>query len=226
MPFNGILTRIGVPSDTPPHGTGGKRIIVTPAAASAALGSLRYMALNEDHQVTRRIGVITSAAVAGDAIVISGHINAAEAAARVKAQQSDLGFSFEAHLLASTPRTNPLLVNSLIFTGAAILPKAAAAFGATSIFCAGETMQRISHIRAAGIGSTMTVGDPAADQVVCVSTPLMRLFRRKGIIGPADGTRLSAAQLDAVLAGADTSQRFTIKRMITAAGLAPRGAIG
>jgi hypothetical protein len=55
LPFSGILTRIGVPSDQAPSGTNGKRIIVTPEAARAALGSLRYMGINAAHQVQQKI---------------------------------------------------------------------------------------------------------------------------------------------------------------------------
>ena len=44
MPFTGILTKIGEPSDAAPEGSNGKRIILTMDAAEHALDSLLGMA--------------------------------------------------------------------------------------------------------------------------------------------------------------------------------------
>jgi hypothetical protein len=203
----------------------GKRINITPGAGQRACGTLRGMGINANHAVRDKIGIITDARIEGDALTISGFIRAADhpaEAARIQAEQADLGFSFEGHILASEPHTNPVLVTSLLFTGAAILRKDEAAYTATQINCSAErsTMHRIPRIHATGIGTNLTVGDPV-DQVIPVARPLLQLFRKRGIDGPAAGSRLSSTQLATLLDGAGITERLTIKCLLDAHNLLP-----
>lgn len=67
--FRGVLTFVDVPSDKPPSGAKGHRVILTRDAAEEALPSLLGMALDytpslDRHDAKRKIGVITSAEVA------------------------------------------------------------------------------------------------------------------------------------------------------------------
>src|ERR1700733_7564473 len=83
MPFSGVLTRVGEPSDQPPNGSNGKRILVTHAAAEAALGSLLGMGINlttgfHAHDVGHKVGIITDASISGNALNISGIIYSAD----------------------------------------------------------------------------------------------------------------------------------------------------
>src|SRR5437868_7062520 len=104
MPFSGVLVQLDRLSDGAPSGSGGRRIIVTAEAGRKALPSLLGMAVNftpsfDGHSPRHKIGVITSADVVGNAIVIAGLIYAAdfpETAGLIKALKNDLGFSFEA----------------------------------------------------------------------------------------------------------------------------------
>ncbi|HXE91289.1 MAG TPA: hypothetical protein VNK82_10040 [Terriglobales bacterium] len=68
-PFRGVLTLLDVPSDRPPAGARGHRVVLTRAAAEAALSSLLGMGLGyrpslDGHDARRKVGVITEAFVA------------------------------------------------------------------------------------------------------------------------------------------------------------------
>lgn len=78
-PFRGVLTLVDTPSDKPPAGSRGHRVMLTRAAAERALPSLLGMALDyspmlDRHDVRRKVGVITSAEIVGKAIELSGYL--------------------------------------------------------------------------------------------------------------------------------------------------------
>lgn len=142
MAFSGVLTKIDEPSNEPPGGSSGRRIIVTREAAEKALGSLLGMGVDfspmfSGHDTKAKIGIITSANIVGNAIEIEGFVYAAdfpEVAASIKSLQSALGFSFEAErILVEDPGADILRIIQLEFTGAAILRKDAAAYQTTSL---------------------------------------------------------------------------------------------
>lgn len=152
MPFSGVLVRLDQPSDAPPHGADGKRVLLTTAAAQAALPSLLGQGVNftEDvdspeakargHAVSRKVGVITGATVRAGAVHIDGIIYAADfpgEAARIRRDKSLLGFSFEAtRIHVETLSSDPLVITACVFTGAAILRKDKAAYTTTSLAAA------------------------------------------------------------------------------------------
>src|ERR1700752_1615886 len=142
MPFSGILTRLDQPSDEPPGGSGGRRIIVTVEAAEKALPSLLGRAVDfaplfNGHDTQAKIGIITEAHIEGNAIEISGFVYAAdfpEIAAAIKSMQSALGLSFEAQqIMVEDPAADVLRITELTFTGAAILRRDTAAYQTTSL---------------------------------------------------------------------------------------------
>lgn len=147
MPFSGILTRIGTSSDKPPGGAGGRYVVVTMEAAEAALPSLLGMAVDytpfyDGHDSQAKIGIITSATIEGNAIVIEGFVYASdfpEQAAFIREHKDVLGFSFEAdEIWVSDPNADPLNIVACTFTGAAILRKDKAAYVSTSIAASAE----------------------------------------------------------------------------------------
>src|SRR6266513_2860292 len=76
LPFRGVLTVLDVPSDRAPAGARGHRVLLTRAAAEAALPSLLGMALDytpalDGHDARRKVGIITSADIAARAITCS-----------------------------------------------------------------------------------------------------------------------------------------------------------
>jgi hypothetical protein len=145
MPFSGVLTRVGEPSDGAPHGSNGRRIVLSQEAAEAALGSLLGMGVNltsglGGHDPQAKVGIITAATIEGNAIVIEGFIYKSdfpEAAETIKAQRNVLGFSFEAdHIVVADISADPLVITACTFTGAAILMKDKAAYRTTSLAAA------------------------------------------------------------------------------------------
>jgi hypothetical protein len=79
--FRGVLTVIDIPSQKPPAGSGGKRVILTKKAAEAALPSLLGMAVDyapsfDRHDVRRKVGVITQADIVGRNLEVAGYLYA------------------------------------------------------------------------------------------------------------------------------------------------------
>lgn len=141
-PFTGILTRVGQPSDEPPGGAQGKRVLLTEAAARHAIPTLLGMAIDYtpdlgDHDPKAKIGIITSAEVVGDAITIAGFFYASDfpdVVKEIKAKTDILGFSFEAdRILVEDPKADPLVILQCVFTGAAVLRQDRAAYHSTSL---------------------------------------------------------------------------------------------
>lgn len=79
--FRGVLTQVDVASQRAPSGSGGKRVMLTRAAAEAALPSLIGMAVDyapswDRHDQQRKVGVITSAEVVGRNLEVGGYLYA------------------------------------------------------------------------------------------------------------------------------------------------------
>lgn len=165
MPFSGVLVHLDQPSDAAPHGSKGKRVVMSKAAAEAALDSLLGMAVDntadfDGHDAQAKIGVITGATIDGSDLRIEGIIYAAdfpEEAAFIKANKDALGFSFEAqNIFVQSLDSDPLVITACVFTGAAILLKDKAAFTTTSLAAAAAgdidmTKEELEAILAAAI---------------------------------------------------------------------------
>jgi hypothetical protein len=81
MGFRGVLTVVDSPSQRPPSGSKGHRVLLTQAAAEAALPSLLGMALDyapsfDRHDQRRKVGVITSAEIVGRNLEVGGYLYA------------------------------------------------------------------------------------------------------------------------------------------------------
>lgn len=68
-PFHGVLTLVDAPSDKPPAGARGHRVMLTRASAERALPSLLGMGLDyaptlDRHDARRKVGIITEAELA------------------------------------------------------------------------------------------------------------------------------------------------------------------
>ncbi len=142
LPFTGVLTRVGVASDQAPAGTGGKRTLITKAAAKTALKTLLGMGVDyveglDGHDPQAKIGIITSADIAGTELRIGGFFYASdfpELVKRIQDQKAILGFSYEAQATGvEDHKADPWIIDSLVFTGAAVLRKSKAAYESTSI---------------------------------------------------------------------------------------------
>ncbi|MFI4985819.1 MAG: hypothetical protein ACHQF3_00085 [Alphaproteobacteria bacterium] len=142
LPFSGVLTKVGEASDRAPHGSHGKRILLTRAAAEAALPTLLSMAVDftpdlDGHDAKRKIGVITGATIHGNELRIEGFFYAADfpnEVARIRADKAAMGFSFEAQrILVEDPEADPLVITACVFTGAAVLQKDKGAYLTTRL---------------------------------------------------------------------------------------------
>ena len=141
MPFTGILTRIDEPSDKPPEGSGGHRVLIPKAVAEQAIATLLGMAIDykadlTGHDNQNKIGVITEAHIEGNAIKVAGFVYGKDfpkAYASIKAEQAKLGMSYECDAIVENRDADPWVATEVIFTGAAVLQKHLAAYTTTSL---------------------------------------------------------------------------------------------
>ena len=145
-PFHGVLTLIDMPSDKPPAGARGHRVILTRASAEAALPSLLGMALDysptlDRHDSRRKVGVITRAEIVGRNLELSGYLFAKDFPEIVdelrrakRPGNTALGMSYEiADARVADLRATIWTLTSVTFTGAAILRRDKAAYRTTWI---------------------------------------------------------------------------------------------
>jgi hypothetical protein len=146
-PFSAILTRIDEPSTRPPNGSAGHLVQIPRAVAEAALSSLLGMGVDvaenfRDHAKQTKVGVITEAHIEGKDLVISGHLyekDFPEEVAYIKENKTKLGASYEiADVSVEDTDAKVWTLTGLLFTGAAILRKDAAAYAKTAIAAQAE----------------------------------------------------------------------------------------
>lgn len=147
MPFKGVVTRIDEPSDRPPHGAQGHRVMIPRAVAEAKLSTLIGQAVNvadgtQDHNARKKIGVIQEAHINGNDVWVSGYLYAKDfpnEVAELQRRKDVMGMSYEITRVAvADTKAQVWTISDLVFTGAAILEKNAAAYGKTSLYARGE----------------------------------------------------------------------------------------
>ena len=150
-PFRGVLTRLDEPSTRPPNGSTGKRTLIPTAVAGRALPSLLGMGVNvafglRDHDKQAKIGIITSADIVGQDLVVAGYLFAKDfpqEVAEIRAHRAFLGMSYElTNVEVDDPAADPWVLTGFTFTGAAILLKQAAAYQHTSISAAASGLRQ------------------------------------------------------------------------------------
>lgn len=142
LPFEGVLTLVDVASDKAPSGARGHRVILTRAAAEAALPSLLGMAVDykagwDGHDARQKCGIITSAEVRDEQLLVSGYLyvrDFPEIEGQIrKSGPNSLGMSYElADAHVADMRAQIWTLTRAMFTGAAILLKDKAAYRSTS----------------------------------------------------------------------------------------------
>ena len=149
LPFEGVLTLIDTPSDKAPSGARGHRVILTRAAAEAALPSLLGMAVDykagwDGHDARQKCGIITAAEIDGNRLTVAGYLYARdfpEMEAKIQSSAS-MGMSYElADAHVADMHASIWTLTRATFTGAAILLRDKAAYRSTSF--------RLRHARAA-----------------------------------------------------------------------------
>ena len=148
LPFEGCLTLVDVASDKAPSGARGHRVVLTRAAAEAALPSLLGMAVDykagwDGHDARQKCGIITSASLEGQKLMVEGYLFARdfpEIEQKVLGDANErpgtarhMGMSYEltdAHV--ADMRASIWTLTRATFTGAAILLRDKAAYRGTS----------------------------------------------------------------------------------------------
>jgi len=142
VPFEGVLTVVNVPSDRPPAGARGHRVVLTREAAERALPSLLGMAVDyrpgwDGHDARRKVGLVTEADLAGNRLKVRGYIYARdfpEVAETMGVQGAGaMGMSYElADARVKDMRDEIWKLTRVTFTGAAILLREKAAYRSTA----------------------------------------------------------------------------------------------
>lgn len=145
LPFEGCLTLVDVPSDKAPSGARGHRVVLTKSAAEAALPSLLGMAVDykagwDGHDARQKCGIITSAHLEGQKLLVSGFLFArdfpeleAKVGGLAGRGASEMGMSYElADAHVADMRASVWTLTRATFTGAAILLRDKAAYRSTS----------------------------------------------------------------------------------------------
>lgn len=135
VPFEGCLSVFDEPSDKPPSGACGHRIVLAGDAVKEVLPSLLGMGVNfksgwSGHDVRQKCGLITSARLEERQIIVAGFIYAADfPEVEEQASKRELGMSYELKdATISDMREGIWKVSRFIFTGAAILLREEAAY--------------------------------------------------------------------------------------------------
>ena len=147
LPFEGCLTLVDVPSDKAPSGARGHRVVLTRAAAEAALPSLLGMAVDykagwDGHDARQKCGIITGAELEGQKLHVSRFLFARDfpemeakisAGAQRKSVTAEMGMSYElADAHVADMKASVWTLTRATFTGAAILLRDKAAYRGTS----------------------------------------------------------------------------------------------
>ena len=145
LPFEGCLTLVDVASDKAPSGARGHRVVLTRAAAEAALPSLLGMAVDykagwDGHDARQKCGIITSAVLEGQRLQVRGYLYArdfpemeAKLSAGATAREGEMGMSYElADAHVADMKAQVWTLTKATFTGAAILLRDKSAYRGTS----------------------------------------------------------------------------------------------
>jgi hypothetical protein len=140
LPFEGVLTLVDVASDKAPSGARGHRVVLTRAAAEAALPSLLGMAVDykagwDGHDARQKCGIITSAELDGRRLTVAGYVYSRDfpEIELHAGMEGAMGMSYElAEAHVADMRASVWTLTRATFTGAAILLRDKAAYLGTS----------------------------------------------------------------------------------------------
>ncbi len=143
MPFLGLLCYLDEPSENPPSGANGKRVLLPSDVADDRIHTLEGTGVNVDwgyygHDVKKKIGCIESTWSDEGHVFVYGHLwcrDFPEECNYIKDNASKLGMSYETTdtQLSTTEQDDVLKIDKITFTGAAILKDWAAAYTNTAL---------------------------------------------------------------------------------------------
>jgi hypothetical protein len=166
IPFEGVLTLVDEPSNRPPSGARGHRVVLTRAAAMTALPSLLGMGVDytpgwDGHDARRKCGIITQAEVEGNRLEVSGYLfgkDFPEVEEQMRRSNAGtMGMSYElADAHVEDMNASIWKLTRATFTGAAILLRDKAAYRETSFKLAAKRCRTIGFAAKATPGRTLT----------------------------------------------------------------------
>jgi hypothetical protein len=170
--FEGVLTLVDEPSNRAPSGARGHRVILTRAAATAALPSLIGMAVDyapgwDGHDSRRKCGIILQADVDGNRLRVSGYLFGKDfpevEQQMMRSTPGTMGMSYElANAHVADMSAGVWTLTRATFTGAAILLREKAAYRNTSFQlaakrCRSTAIAAVAHPEG-GAGHTQRPG--------------------------------------------------------------------
>lgn len=202
MPFSGVLFRVGEAFDVAMEGGARRRVVLCRAGAEAAARSLIAMgvtaAADLDSTAGGKVGLITSAHLEGNAVMVEGFVYAADFAslARVfKTDQHEIGFEAEARATVSPGLSAAAELDALTFIGAKLVRRSAAISWPTSI--------------------------AASAQRRTISANAAYVLQRGSVPVPRYGEKLTFSQAQSCVAGIDDPvRRLSLLRTLEREGLA------
>jgi hypothetical protein len=170
LPFEGVLTLVDVASDKAPSGARGHRVVLTRAAAQAALPSLLGMAVDykagwDGHDARQKCGIITTAELDGKRLTVAGFLFAKDFPEIEQQIRSDgaMGMSYElAEAHVADMRAEVWTLTRATFTGAAILLRDKAAYRNTAFRLQRKTLPDDRSPLSAPAGASTTTGCPTS----------------------------------------------------------------
>ena len=148
LQFRGLLARLNELSDRAPNGARGHRVSISSLVAERAMASLIGMGVNYHpdllrHDARLKVGVITEAEITENELLVRGHLFARDfpevakllaRSGRLEASAAQLGMSYEGtEVKVANMRHKEWVIEQIVFTGASILKRDSAAYGATWI---------------------------------------------------------------------------------------------
>lgn len=199
--FEGVLTMLDVPSDKAPSGARGHRVVLTAAAAEAALPSLLGMAVDfkagwDGHDARQKCGIITAADIQNGELQVRGYLFARDFAEMMSEMQAHgdeaLGMSYEiADAHVADMRAQTWTLTRATFTGAAILLREKAAYRSTSFRISGEQRPGITACGIRGGARVRHAGAPSAGGAM-QALPVRDASHRAPATRPMPATRSGA----------------------------------
>lgn len=176
--FRGVLTVVDAASERAPSGSRGHRVVLTRAAAEAALPSLLGMGLDyapsfDRHDQRRKVGVITSAEIVGRNLEVGGYLYAKDFPDVVeevaRSGRRSLGAGVKVNNPTLSQKTRPRWGNR--GEGTSLRASLAAAVGRLRELTAGITGRRASELRAGvergtGTGAELGMSFEVADVIL------------------------------------------------------------
>ncbi|HEX4021632.1 MAG TPA: hypothetical protein VHX63_10835 [Acidobacteriaceae bacterium] len=175
VPFEGVLTLVDVPSDRAPSGSRGHRVVLTKAAAEAALPSLLGMAVDfrpnwDGHDARTKCGILTEADLVGQRLTVGGYLYGRDfPEVEEKLRQlppGSMGMSYElADAHVEDMRASVWRLTRATFTGAAILLRDKAAYRQTAFRMKPHVMRRRGVAMAADAGNSVVQFEAATYRI-------------------------------------------------------------